>query len=1495
MSPLLPAPRPHRAASIAGACLLILPLLLLPSTADTITSAQITEFVANNRNGLEDEDGDRPDWLEIWNASGVAGDLGGWHLTDDPDNLTKWTLPAIPITSGGYVVVFASGKDRSGAAGEPHTNFRIQSGAGGYLALVKPDGVTIPSVFESYPQQFKDVAYGLGFETETPLTFIVAGAQAKWHVPTGPVPGWTETAFDDASWDAGNTGIGYDLANGYDHLLGEGGDVRAEMIGTNATVYIRIAFEVPDPTGIGEVKLRLKYDDGFVAHLNGTQFHSEGAPVNPIWNSTAIGGHRYEADATTFFEFPVDQGGLVQGINVLSIQGLNASRRSSDVLFVPELDGTFQDTENFVAGFFTEPTPSSENGVRIEGIFADIKVEPERGFYNAPTDVAITTTTAGATIRYTTDGSAPTTINGSTYTAPILVSGTTTLRAAAFKTGFEPSDVDTHSYIFPDDVITQSESAPVGWPAGSVNGQVFNYGMDPTIVNHRNAAIGGVQQVKDALTAIPTMSIVTEQAHLTHSSTGIYTHPSGDGITWERESHVELLFPPGYVDPDGNPTGFASPAGLRIRGGFSRKPDNPKHSFRLFFRSEYGNGRLNYRLFGDDGAEEFDKFDLRTAQNYSWSIGGGGGRNSFMRDIWSRDTQLAMGRPATRGRFYHLYLNGVYWGLYQSDERAEAAYGETYFGGDQLDYDVVKTRGALTDGNILAWRRLWEKWTAGFTSNAAYFNVLGRNPDGTPNRTFEKLVDPGNLIDYMIILYYSADSDGPPNNYFSVYNRENPDGWKFFEHDSEHSLDQGNDQVNITKSGSSLGEFHPRLLHQGLMANPEYRLQFADQITRHCFNDGVLTDENSTERFDARAQQIDLAVIANSARWGAAHRQARPFTRMDWLGAVNSGRNFFRSRATSLIAQLRSVGWFPSMDAPVFNQQGGSIAQGAGVAISTSATAVYYTLDGTDPRAPGGAIAPGSTRAPFSDGLPDPQDFLTTGHVWKYLDDGSDQGTAWRAMDFADTAWASGPSELGYGESDQATDVGWVDDPDRTGPQHNATTYFRTTVEIPDPASFSWFVIKLKYDDGAAVYVNGTEAVRTDNLPAGAAFDAFSNGATPNESKHHEFIVPTTRFTPGENSLAVEVHQASAGSSDLSFDLILRGEIDTGTGGNLTAPVLISEPSLLSARALNIATGEWSALNSAFFSIDTVPADKTNLVISEFHYHPDEPATPEELAVSSNRDDYEFVELLNTSPQSIDLSGVSFDDGIFFDFPDNTLLGTGARAVVVRNATAFAARYGALAQGIIIGEYSGRLSNDGERVFLTSGDSGLHEFTYNDQAPWPTLPDGGGRSMILLDPASNPDHANPASWRAHAQIGGAPGETDSAIGPGGYLAWKDANGITNDQGDGDGDGIVNFAEYGFGTQPKVPDSGALARSMSLRDGGEDFFAITFQKSLLASDLTFEVQISNDLVNWIAGDAVTMVTEIPNGGGETATATWRSTAPMTSDKKQYLRVRLSVAE
>jgi hypothetical protein len=191
---------------------------------------------------------------------------------------------------------------------------------------------------------------------------------------------------------------------------------------------------------------------------------------------------------------------------------------------------------------------------------------------------------------------------------------------------------------------------------------------------------------------------------LFNASTGIYANPGQDGAAWERPTSVELIYPNGSQ-------GFQINAGIRIRGGYSRSTGNPKHAFRFFFRERYGAPKLKYPLFDDDGADAFDGIDLRTFQNYSWSFEGDS-RGVFLRDQFSRDAQLAMGRPAERGDFYHLYINGQYWGLFNTDERPEASFGATYFGGNKEDYDVIKVEAGpytinATDGNMTAWTQLY--------------------------------------------------------------------------------------------------------------------------------------------------------------------------------------------------------------------------------------------------------------------------------------------------------------------------------------------------------------------------------------------------------------------------------------------------------------------------------------------------------------------------------------------------------------------------------------------------------------------------------------------------------------------------------------------------------------------------------------------------------------------------------------------------------------------
>ncbi len=193
------------------------------------------------------------------------------------------------------------------------------------------------------------------------------------------------------------------------------------------------------------------------------------------------------------------------------------------------------------------------------------------------------------------------------------------------------------------------------------------------------------------------------------------------------------------------------------------------------------------------------------------------------------------------------------------------------------------------------------------------------------------------------------------------------------------------------------------------------------------------------------------------------------------------------------------------------------------------------------------------------------QTLLPMGSTWKYLDNGSDQGAAWQHPSFSDAAWASGPAQLGYGDGDESTVVGYGGDTNNK----YVTTYFRTTFNVADAANLASAQIRLKRDDGIAVYLNGVEIIR-DNLAAGAAFNTFAGGVAGDDGTAIlTFTVPAGLLVEGANVLAAEIHQASATSSDISFDLdvtatrILSGVLanDTDVEANPLTAVLDRGPS----------------------------------------------------------------------------------------------------------------------------------------------------------------------------------------------------------------------------------------------------------------------------------------------------------------------------------------------
>ena len=938
-------------------------LALLPYLANA--TVYISEIVADNDGSLTDRDGDEPDWIELYNNSESAIDLDGWHLSDNVTNLTQWTFPATNLEARAYLIVFASDKNRTAAGGELHTNFKLSAG-GEAIVLTRPDGSTIEDqhIFPALPE---DSAYGYAFAGASESTAILdAGAICSAYIPTSSSDaiGWTEPDFNDADWLSGTTGVGYEQESGYQSYIGL--DVSA-MYGENASVYIRIPFIVENAAAIHSLALQLKYDDGFIAYLNGIEVATANAN-GTAWNSSGSNHNDSLALVYESFDLSSQINLLEEGYNVLAIHGLNQSTTSSDLLFVPRITAGYTGAmDDSSEGFLSTPTPGAANsGIAYDGYTEPPTAFPERGFFEEPFLVSLSNRTDGATLRYTLDGSEPTE-SSPVYSEPVSISSTTTLRAKAFLDGWKPSFSMTHSYLFLDDVIAVPRTQV------TINNNPIITGMDSNVLNTvYSDASGSPCSVKKALLSIPTLSVVTDDANLYSTSSGIYVNPAQ---RWEVPASAEL------INPDGS-KGFQINAGLRIRGGWSRHNGYAKHALRLFFRKSYGDGKLKYPLFENEGVDAFDCVDLRTAMNYNWTLPvDGQTKNTFLRDVFSRDSAGAMGQGYTRSRYYHLYLNGVYWGLYMTEERPEASYAASYFGGDAADYDVVKSTSWMdspsyvveaTDGTLDAYNRLYAAAMAGFSSNADYFAVQGLDEKGQRDPEKERLLDTDNLIDYLLLIYYTGASDNNIteflsrriNNLYAVYNRENPDGFKWIQHDCEHSLDTST-QLNRTGpfTESHLQEaqyFNAQTLHEKLLENDEYRLHFADRIYKTLTGDGTLTQAKSEARFDMRKAIIDRAIIANAARWGSTS-----LDRNTWLTACASARAFFAGRESTVMGYIRADGNLPSINPPEINRTGGLVDSKTEIQLNSTKD-IYYTTDGSDPRAIGGAIAGSLYSGPLS-------------------------------------------------------------------------------------------------------------------------------------------------------------------------------------------------------------------------------------------------------------------------------------------------------------------------------------------------------------------------------------------------------------------------------------------------------------------------------------------------------------------------------------------------
>ena len=1097
--------------------------------------------------------------------------------------------------------------------------------------------------------------------------------------------------------------------------------------------------------------------------------------------------------------------------------------------------------------YFDPPSPSAENGTRLSAPLIAPIITPACATFTSQVQVNIAPAFAGGQVRYTTNGSVP--ISSSPlYSGPLNLNSTTHLRARVF-------DPNTGG------------------------GGVTAAGSFEKLATSSN--LSGINSPNDFTSDLPIMIVE-------NFGSGSIPGPGG-ALQTARVSVFE-------VDPITGRSSLATDPDACFRIGIRRRG-----------QSSSGFSKPQYRVeLRDENDDDLDYPLLGLPSESDWVFNGPWTDKSLVRNSFSFELGRTLGNEAPGTKHFEMFLStsggdlisSEYVGVYVLFEKIKQGKNRTDIAelspSDNTDPEVsggyllrFEPPGIANDGpRASGWNSVeilepdapttqqrnyiggyFDDFVAtlGWSRGSGANNSGAVNPD--PVTGYPAFIDVDSFVNHFIISELGRDQDayvrsdymfkdrggklhkGPLWDHNLImgtgccFDNRNPMGWQYLDNYNRGGRDHGYEP----------DWFVP------LMRDPDFRQRVIDRWTglRH---GGPFEQSKLFARLDAQADPLAEAAIRNFRKWNTLSQNGPGFpspSTSTWEQQIDFMKQWLTTRTEWIDGQFTLQ--------PVLTPAGGTAFAGSGKITVQSDAPLYYTIDGSDPRLPGGGINPNALVLAPSIGEV-PVIFFARGSSWTYLDDGSDQGssnivvgnasytiTNWKNPAFVDATWQSGGGIFGFGGL--GNPAAPFATPLERGPatvRHRAY-YFRKSFQIDNPPSVLSLQAHLLRDDGAIIYLNGHEVARSnipDDLVLG--FEDLTGGSAASGNTEREYFdVPLDPafLVEGTNVLGVELHQQSSGSSDLGFDFELSGTVPPGD-----APTIdIAQSTQVRTRSLND-SAEWSGLNEGIFVVG-IPANSENLVISELNYHPAPPTAAEISADPTlNDDDFEWIELRNIGSSPIDLSGITFVKGIEFKAPLGTVLAAGGYVIIVENQSAFELRYGT---GLpVMGTYSNKFNNDGESVHLHDlAGNPIADFVFNDA--WYRETDGNGSTLVLRDDSIvPPDYSDLLSWEAGTQPGGTPGGPE--VIPGGdFEEWQMANFspaeladplVSGPLADPDQDSLSNLLEYGMGLPPKASNPDALELTFVTVEE-QEFLALKFQRRQNLKVTSFSIEISSDLENW----------------------------------------------
>lgn len=932
-------------------------------------------------------------------------------------------------------------------------------------------------------------------------------------------------------------------------------------------------------------------------------------------------------------------------------------------------------------------------------VLSEVNFSVQRGLYTNPFYLELSSDDPVAQIYYTLDGSEPSSANGFNYAQYVDIQSTALVRAIAY-TATDTSDISTHSYIFPEDIFDQ-QGIPAGYPA-LWSELSPDYDVDTLVTNDAYYK----DMIRESFEDFPVVSLVLDKEHLFNDSTGIYQNPREEGVEWERATSVEMIHFSGQE-------GFQEDAGLRISGGSTRRPEYfKKHAFRLLFKSQYGASKLKYPLFGDEGAEEFNTFVLRMIGHFSMHDWNAYRREKMQlgKDQFARELQKKMGQPYIRGEFVHLFLNGMYWGIYNLTERPDAAYMASYFGGGRADYDAINSL-KIVDGDSIAWYEMHDLAQAGLSSDSAYAAI-------------EEYLDIDNFFDYMTLNHWGINTDWDNHNWYAARKREPGGQFKFFSWDAEFMLGYFNYTEFVYDSGA--GDYsYPRFLFHTLMENEKARSRFADRVQCTCRSKGPLTGLVAPNHYTNLAASIEGMSIAETARWGDVSGTLYSYNSYIAPESIDLIDSKLPARGEELINLYKNRGVFPVLEGVQYSKYSGQLTVSEEVSLynPNAYGEIYYTIDGTDPRNEDGNMSSSALLYDAPLALPDG----VTDVKARVFNDDDQQWSAMCPQRFHRQQDMSGIviNEIHYnpdslcsttqaGELDylELTNAGYSQ-LDLTDCQFTKGIRYKFPYKtILDPGDF--YVIAENLDSFTVHY--GFE-------PDGQYLDALDNGG--------DVLILKDPFNNVLDSLVYND----------------KNPWDTAPDGV--------------GMSLELVNTDWDNAEPTNWFRSDMSCDGTpgaantrdcaglteEIIINEINYNSD-----------AETDPGDWVELYNPMEDSVKLSGWQFfDEKNSFTFSEDISIAPNEYLVLVEDSLMFSSIFPSIEN--YMGSFNFNLSGGGERISLLANGNCLADYViYDDNMPWDTIADGSGATLSLTNSFSDNNQAQ--VWEASSHIGapmGTPG------------------------------------------------------------------------------------------------------------------------------------------